>query len=60
MKTKGGPIHIEKEEVFQIIRKWKGGKAISMDCVPDRAISKQFILDTLKEDKGFKDMIDRR
>ena len=31
-----------------------------MDCVPDRAISKQFIMDTLKEDKGYKDMIDRR
>ena len=38
----------------------EGDKAISINCVPNRAISKQFILDTLKEDKGFKDMIDRR
>lgn len=34
---------MKKEEVLEIIKKMKGGKAISVDCIPDTFVSKKYL-----------------
>jgi hypothetical protein len=41
---------VSKQEVLETITKMKGGKAISVDCIPDTFVSKAYLEKLLKTD----------
>ena len=43
-------IQVTAEEIYEVITRIKGGKALSVDCMPDFFSSTRFILDNFKTD----------
>ena len=43
-------IQVTAEEIYEVITRIKGGKALSVDCMPDFFSATRFILDNFKTD----------
>ena len=48
LKDQAHRIKVTAEEIYEVITRIKGGKALSVDCMPDFFSSTRFILDSLK------------